>query len=135
MHTKQTATVGKVLRQPAVRSQESGRSPGHASFPLPQARLLGHQCPLETVSVGSEGAVSHRRLWRERSLKYNSTRAAHGKTAWRISKHLFGGGSGGLVGYGRGEGNLGGVQSAPFLAQGRATLRNLKLPGGVRNAD
>lgn len=96
---------------------------------------MGHQCPLETVSVGSEGAVSHRRLWRERSLKYNSTRAAHGRAAWRISKHLFGGGSGGLVGYGRGKGNLGGVQSAPFLAQGRATLRNLKLPGGVRNAD
>lgn len=92
MCTEQTADVGKVLRQPAV--WEAGCPGGLLAMPLPhcprpgQARLLGHQCPLETVSVGSEGAV--RQLWREKSLDCGSTRAARGGAALRISKHLFG---------------------------------------------
>lgn len=38
-------------------------------------------------------------------MKCGSTRAAQGRAALRISKHLFGGGSGGLVKYGSGEGH------------------------------
>lgn len=95
--------------------------------------MLGHQCPLETVSVGSEGALSHRRLWREKGRKCGSTRAAHGRAALRISKHLLGGGSGGLAGYGAGKEQLGGVQSAPFLGHRAEPLsRILNYQVGVR---
>lgn len=100
-----------------MRSQVSGVAIGPLPYPTApcQARLSGHQCPLETVSVGSEGAVSHRRLWREKSLKGGSTRAAQGRAAGRVSKHLFAGGSGGLLAQGGGRGPWEGYESAPFL--------------------
>lgn len=93
VHTKQTVNVRKVLRQPAVKSQGSGVATWPCPIPLPYARLSGHQCPLETVSIGSKGAVSHRRLWREKSLKCGSTRAAQSRAALKISTYLFRGGS------------------------------------------
>ena len=94
---------------------------------------MGHQCPLETVSVGSEGAV--RRLWKEKGLKCGSTRAAQGGAASRISKHLFGVA---LEGWRdpeeRGAAGRSTVSTFP-RAQGTATLWNLKSPGGRENAD
>lgn len=98
-----------------------------------QARLLGHQCPLETVSVGSEGAV--RRLWGEESLKCGSTRAARGGAALRISKHLFGAAQEGWWDQEeRGAPGRSTVSTFPG-AQGTATLWNLRSPGGRGDAD
>lgn len=132
VHTKQTANVRKVLRQPAVKSQGSGVATWPCPIPLPYARLSGHQCPLETVSIGSKGAVSHRRLWREKSLKCGSTRAAQSRAALKISTYLFRGGSEGWWDW-RGKGHLGGIQSASVLGHREEPLSGiLNYQVGVR---
>ena len=66
------------------------------------ARLSGHQCPLDIVSVGSTGAVKQQKVVEGGELEVWQHQGSPDMAALRISRHLFGGGSGGPVRYGGG---------------------------------